>query len=149
MTKTQITLATPLHFSCKIIGSKLIIFEVFSHLKEPLVITVSKTCTLTFAKHVVEQDMKLAKPPKNINCLGCTFPFFLICMSIFEVRLPLKEPFVATFSKMCALKSRKHVVEKGLSVAKLSENLSFVSLLRFWFWEYLPQNCQFLIGFYF
>ena len=42
-------------------------------------------------------------------------------MSIFEIRLPEKEPLVATFDETRALTSRKSVVVQDMNIAKSSQ----------------------------
>ena len=46
-------------------------------------------------------------------------------MLIFEIRLPLKEPLVATFDDTRALTSRKSEVVQDMSIPKSKQNINF------------------------
>ena len=47
-------------------------------------------------------------------------------MLIFEIRLPLKEPLVATFDEMRALTSRKYVVVQDMNIPKSTQKYKFL-----------------------
>ena len=47
-------------------------------------------------------------------------------MLIFEIRLPLKEPLVATFDEMRALTSRKYVVVQDMNISKSTQKYKFL-----------------------
>ena len=47
-------------------------------------------------------------------------------MLIFEIRLPPKEPLVATFDETRALTSRKSGVAQDMSISKLTQKYKFL-----------------------
>ena len=72
-----------------------------------------------------KKRLKVLKPSRNINRFRRvpSFCFGIIASKVlmFEVRLPLKEPLVATFGEKHALTSNKYVVVQGIKLLKSSK----------------------------
>ena len=57
--------------------SKMLIFENYLPLKEPLTVTVGEARAQTSRKCAVVQSVNLLKSSKNTDYFGCTYPFSL------------------------------------------------------------------------
>ena len=117
-------------------------FHISLPLKRPFVATLSETHALTSRKYVAEDTKSNPDnsnlmnyfgsiPPfllQNFSVGNANFPYFFnfkIClvgnrlkMLIFEIRLPLKKPFLATFDETRAPTYKKSVVVQGMSIPK-------------------------------
>ena len=88
-------------------------------LKEPWWLLSTRAQVWSFQSHL-----------KNRNYFGRSPPFLIRIiaskMLIFEVRLHLKEPLVATFDETCAFTSGKSVVVQEMDIPKLTQKYKFL-----------------------
>ena len=96
-------------------------------MKEPLVDTFSETCASTSRKYVVEQGILV--PILSVFSVALfRFRFRKIALKLllfWIFFISKKDSFMATFSKTCALYSRKYGLERDMSIKHLLGKLQF------------------------
>ena len=112
------------------------IFEVFLHLKGPLVANFNERCAITSRKYIAKQGINILKVSQKHKLLRLHFSVFcfrIIASIIFEMFYPCKT-LVATVNEICALTSRKYIVERSKNLWKTK--IVLLILPRFFFREY-------------
>ena len=95
-------------------------FRNFLPLKKALMATLNETWTATSRKYA-DTKFHNHSPIFFVALLPFCFRIIALKMLNFLNFLPPKEPLVATFSEMCALISKRHVPELGISIPNLSK----------------------------
>ena len=60
------------------VASKMLIFQVFLHLKGPLVATFNEECAITFRKYLAEQSINIPKVSQKHKLLRSQFSVFAL-----------------------------------------------------------------------